>query len=59
VHWSTLDQRRKKDKAVSNNRFKKFPRAAAGRIIAGSLAGLAVLSVSGTAFAQDNRDKKL
>jgi hypothetical protein len=44
---------------VSRKCIKKFLGGATARIICGSLASLGVLSVSGTAFAQENQDKKL
>ena len=44
---------------MNRNCIKKFLGDATARIICGSLAPLAVLAVSGTAFAQDNQDKKL
>jgi hypothetical protein len=58
VHLHNLDQR-KKEKEVSRNCIKKSSGGPTARIICGSLAALAVLAVSGTAFAQDNQDKNL
>jgi hypothetical protein len=58
VHLHNLDQR-KKEKEVNRNCIKKFLGGATARLISGSLAALADLAVSGTAFAQDNQDKKL
>ncbi len=58
MHLHKLDQR-KKDKEVNRNCIKKFLGGVTARIICGSLPALAVLAVSGTAFAQENQDKKL
>ena len=58
MHLHNLDQR-KKEKEVNGNYIKKFLGSASAHIICGSVAALAVLAVSGTAFAQDNQDKKL
>jgi hypothetical protein len=55
VHLHNLDQR-KKEKEVNRNCIKKFLGGATARIIFGSLAALAILAVSGTAFAQDNQE---
>ena len=45
-----------KEKEVNRNCIKKFFGSGTARIICGSLATLAVLAVSGTAFAQDAPD---
>jgi hypothetical protein len=55
----TIWVNRTKEKEVNRNCNKKFLGGATARNICGSLAALAVLAVSGTAFAQDNQDKKL